>query len=100
MLAVVVAGHCILGDFGSAQKLGRARQEWTNTHWPAAMDQEDISVEHTSQAVDFFLLAVTLLDRAGVHKLGPGPTSAMLRDSASKLKSEELRKLVLELLGS
>ncbi|KAL6763287.1 hypothetical protein V8C86DRAFT_1783980 [Haematococcus lacustris] len=71
-------GDCILGDFGAAQSLGMVAKEGTNTHWPA-------DVTETSTAADFFMLAVMLLERAGVHELCRDPTLATIRASAERL---------------
>jgi hypothetical protein len=52
------------------------------------------------------MLAVTVLERAGVHELRPSPTLAMLRSASDKLATEEaqqqqqLQAFVLELIDA
>ena len=95
------AGKCVLGDFGSAQELGRLVSECTLTHWPYSFDEPGKpSVDQASQAADFFCLAVTLLERVGAHQLCPSPTLVMLRQAAAKLTGAQadLRAFILELL--
>lgn len=91
-------GNCVLGDFGAAQKLDAVPNERTNTHWPAELDGGG-DTSKTSVAVDYFLLAVTLLERAGAHELVMDTTAAMLRAAAGKLVKPELRDFVLNLLA-
>ncbi|KAL6756514.1 hypothetical protein V8C86DRAFT_1829505 [Haematococcus lacustris] len=98
-------GNCVLGDFGAAQQLGAVPRECTNTHWPAELNSDTTDTITTSVAADLFLLAVTLLERAGVHQLCHNPTSAMLqaateRLDSSQVASKELRDFVLQLLGT
>ncbi|KAJ9534451.1 hypothetical protein QJQ45_016148 [Haematococcus lacustris] len=98
-------GNCILGDFGAAQQLGAVPRECTNTHWPAELNSDTADTITTSVAADLFLLAVTLLERAGVHQLCHNPNSAMLQAATERLDSsqvagKELRDFVLQLLGT
>ena len=91
----VSLGMCILGDFGSAQKLDHLSKEMTETHWPAELDSKPGSeVVRTSAAVDMFQLAVTLLERAGVYSLVKFPKPIAIREAAV---SEDLRSFVLQL---
>ncbi|KAJ9509347.1 hypothetical protein QJQ45_001810 [Haematococcus lacustris] len=79
LYALRVTGDCILGDFGAAQSLGMVAKEGTNTHWPA-------DVTETSTAADFFMLAVMLLERAGVHELCRDPTLATIQAQPGRLQ--------------
>ena len=89
----------MLGDFGSAQELHVHAKEITVTHWPAELDSNPgAEVRETAAAVDFFQLAVTLLECAGVYSLTASPKPAAIREAAGKLSSDELRSFVLELL--
>ena len=93
----------MLGDFGSAQKLGVHAKEMTITHWPAELDSNPgVEVLETSAAVDMFQLAVTLLECAGVYSptMSPGnpPKPVAIREAAVQLISDELRSFVLQLL--
>jgi len=90
---------CVLGDFGSAQKLGVQTKEMTETHWPAELDSNPgAEVLETSAAVDLFQLAVTLLELAGVYKLEAFPKPIAIREAAGRLTMVELRSFVLQLL--
>ena len=91
-------GDCILGDFGSALTLGQRAREDTPTHWPAALENPKLSLYNTSEAIDFFQLAVTLLERAGVFKLENDPTPAKRRAAIATSKDAELQSFVLGLL--
>ena len=94
----------MLGDFGSAQKLGVHAKEMTITHWPAELDSNPgVEVLETSAAVDMFQLAVTLLECAGAYcptSMSPGnpPKPAALREAAVRLISDDLRTFVSQLL--
>ena len=96
------SGKCVLGDFGSAQRLGVRAKEMTETHWPAELDSDPgAEVLDTSAAVDMFQLAVTLLELAGVYSLTTSPKPpkpATIRDAAGQLSLDELRSFVLQLL--
>ena len=81
------AGECILGDFGSAVELGKHSNEHTSTHWPAQFENPAVSLDETSVAIDFFQLAVTLLDRTGHLDLTNYPTTAKCRDAIAKLQN-------------
>ena len=84
----------MLGDFGSARPLGAVPKESTNTHWPD-------NIVTTCAAADFFMLAVTLLERAGVHKLHEGPKAEDLRSKVQMLDNPSgLRDFVLGLLAT
>ncbi|DBA89314.1 TPA: Protein kinase, membrane associated tyrosine threonine 1 [Trebouxia sp. C0005] len=95
---ISASGDCILGDFGSALTLGRRAREDTPTHWPATLENPNLSLYSTSEAIDFFQLAVTLLERAGVFKLENDPTPAKCRAAIATLKDTELQSFVLGLL--
>ena len=92
------AGECILGDFGSALELGKPRHEHTSTHWPVEFEDPDVSVHETSAAIDFFQLAVTLLERTGHFHLTHYPTTTKCRDAIAKLQSMEVSTFIQELL--
>lgn len=92
------AGECILGDFGSALKLGKHKWEHTSTHWPAQLENPLLSLNETSVAIDFFQLVVTLLERTGHLDLTDGPTTAKCRDAISKLESREVTTFISEVL--
>ncbi len=94
----VHAGDCILGDFGSALQLGKHTREHTPTHWPAEFESTSLSLDETSAAVDFFQLAVTLLERTDCYASADNPTPAKCRDAIARLQNAELRSFVLELL--
>ena len=84
------AGECILGDFGSALELGKHSHEHTPTHWPIEFEDPDVSLHETSVAIDFFQLAVTLLERTGHLDLTHYPTTTKCRDAIAKLQSMEV----------
>ena len=86
------AGEYWLGDLGSACHLGQRAHEHTLTHWPA----ESASI--TSAAIDFFQLAVTLLNRAGKCELTSSPSLAKCQESTDQLANEELKSFVSGLL--
>lgn len=91
----------MLGDFGSAQKLGNHAREMTRTHWPAELESNPgAEVLETSVAVDLFQLAVTLLECTNVLSLNNSepPRPAAIRAAARHLISDELRSFVLQLL--
>ena len=92
------AGECILGDFGSALKLGKHSREHTRTHWPAELENPLLSLHETSVAIDFFQLVVTLLERTGHLELKANPTTARCRNAIDKLQSREVTTLMSELL--
>lgn len=94
----MTAGECILADFGSALPLGQPVNELTTTHWPAELDNPALSLDDTSIAVDFFQLAVTLLERVGGYRLQRGPMPAMCRAAADALDHAELQGFVFDLL--
>ena len=94
----VYAGECILGDFGSAQKLGKHSHEHTPTHWPAQLENPLLRLHETSVAIDFFQLAITLLDRTGHLNLADYPTTAKSRAAIAKLQSREVNTFMSELL--
>ena len=96
----------MLGDFGSARKLGVHADEVTTGYWPAEMESNPgAPVLATSAEVDFLLLAVTLLELAGAYRLGvflggrDGPIAEQLREAAKILRNSELHSLLIELLG-
>lgn len=92
----VHAGECILGDFGSALRLGQHTHEHTATHWPAEFESTSLSLHATSAAVDFFQLAVTLLERTGRYVLTDNPKPARCQEAINRLQNAELRSFVLE----
>lgn len=92
------AGGCVLGDFGAASELGQPPREYTSTHWPDLLDNKSLSTEEGSAAIDFFQLAVTLLERTGAVVLQRGPTPDMCRDGISVLKNADLQSFVKGLL--
>lgn len=92
------AGECILGDFGSALELGKHSHEHTPTHWPVQFEDPDVSVHETSVAIDFFQLAVTLLERTGHLDLTDYPTTTKCRDAIAKLQSMEVTTFIQGLL--
>jgi len=94
----VYAGECILGDFGSALKLGKHTREHTPTHWPAQFENPLLNLDETSVAIDFFQLVVTLLERTGHLDLTDYPTTAKCRDAIAKLQSREVTTFMSELL--
>ena len=94
------AGDCILGDLGSALQLGQHMHEHTSTHWPAEFENTTLSLHETSVAVEFFQLAVTLLERTGRFVLTDNSRPADCREAIARLQNAELRSLVLELLQS
>ncbi|KAL3155223.1 Protein kinase, membrane associated tyrosine threonine 1 [Trebouxia sp. C0010 RCD-2024] len=87
---ISAAGECILGDFGSALELGKHSHEHTPTHWQVQFEDPDVSVHETSVAIDFFQLAVTLLERTetcfqkfvtdNLQRLRELPESELLRE--------------------
>lgn len=94
----VYVGDCILDDFGSALTLGQRACENTLSHWPATLENPNLSLYNTSEAIDFFQPAVTLLERAGVFRLENDPTPAKCRAAVATLKDAELQSFVLGLL--
>ncbi|DBA68913.1 TPA: Protein kinase, membrane associated tyrosine threonine 1 [Trebouxia sp. C0005] len=92
------SGDCILDDFGSALTLGQRACENTLSHWPATLENPNLSLYNTSEAIDFFQPAVTLLERAGVFRLENDPTPAKCRAAVATLKDAELQSFVLGLL--
>ncbi|DBB04240.1 TPA: Mitogen-activated protein kinase kinase kinase kinase [Trebouxia sp. C0004] len=95
---ISAAGECILGDFGSALELGKHSHEHTPTHWPVEFEDPDVSVHETSIAIDFFQLAVTLLERTGHLDLTDYPTTTKCRDAIAKLQSMEVTTFIQGLL--
>ena len=95
---VCSSSECILGDFGSALKLGRHSREHTPTHWPGHFENPDVDLHSTSVAIDYFQLAVTLLERTGHLDLTAYPTAAMCRDAIAKLTNMEVTRFMSELL--
>ena len=94
----VYAGDCILGDFGSALKLGNHSREHTCTHWPAQFENSLLHLYETSVAVDSFQLTVTLLERTGHLDLTDYPTTAKCHDAIATLQNTELTSFMSELL--
>ena len=94
----VYAGDCILGDFGSAMKLGKHSHERTLTHWPTRFENPLLSLNETSVPIDFFQLVVTLLERTGHLDLTDHPTTAKCRDAIAQLQSREVTTFMSELL--
>lgn len=92
------AGECILGDFGSALRLGEHNREHTLTHWPAQFENPLLNLYETSVAIDFFQLAVTLLERTGHLDLTDYPTTAKCRDATATLQNTEVTTFMSELL--
>ena len=91
-MSCVYAGEYVLGDLGSACHLGQRAHEHTLTHWPA----ESASI--TSAAIDFFQLAVTLLNRAGKYELTNSPSFTKCLESTDLLANEELKSFISGLL--
>ncbi|EFJ52673.1 hypothetical protein VOLCADRAFT_85892 [Volvox carteri f. nagariensis] len=85
-------GDCILGDFGSACRLGVVPRESTTTHWL-------VDIHMTCTAADFFLLAVTLLEHVGVHDLHEFPTTVGLRLAAEQLEGASAEHPMLDTCG-
>lgn len=93
-------GRCILGDFGSAQRLGVHTKESTPTHWPSQHEKGVLSLLETSKAIDFFLLAVTLLERTGCYELNESsPTLLALQEATARLTHKDLQRFVEDLLS-
>lgn len=92
------AGGCVLGDFGAASELGQPPRQYTSTHWPDLLENKSLSTDESSAAVDFFQLAVTLLERAGACVLQSGPTPDKCREGIRVLKSADLQNFVKGLL--
>lgn len=91
-------GECILGDFRAAQELGQEVLEATTTHWPGRLENPSLSLYHTSAAIDFFQLTITLLERADALELYTRPTPASCRAAISNLKDAELQSFLSGLL--
>lgn len=88
LLCYFCVGNCVLGDFGATGEIGEVGRQYTQTHWP----YEPTSQTPSTPASDFFCLAVTLLERAGVHDLrgSTPPTKDGLLAALEKLESQEL----------
>ena len=78
-------GDCILGDFGSALRHGKHSREHTLTHWPTQIENPLLNLYETCVAIDFFQLAVTLLERAGHLDLSDDSSTARCRDAIARL---------------
>lgn len=78
----------MLGDFGAATEIGRAPIETTPSHWPGHAN--------CSEGTDFYLLAVTLLERAEAYtlKCDTPPTPVELKAALEQLKNMDLKALI------
>jgi serine/threonine protein kinase len=92
------AGAAHLGDFGAARSIGADVEEQTPSHVPVDAGGK-LDVGKASPALDFFLLAVTLMERLGWLQLGRRQlTMSMVDDGMRKATTASLREFLLHLL--
>ncbi|KAG5193173.1 hypothetical protein JKP88DRAFT_240806 [Tribonema minus] len=93
-------GTRYLGDFGSSVELGQELQEVTYSHLPGGGPAVvRVSIDHASTALDFFALAVTLLDTVGATKRTVHyPDPVALVAIAQELENKELSEFVVTLI--
>ena len=95
-------GDFILADLGSVIRMGQ-RSESTQAYIPRELQDRERSSPIASATVDWWMVAVTVCEKACGYKAGSGPKSAKKDDIKAMLKElgdvEENKEWVGQLLG-
>mmetsp|Transcript_34720 Transcript_34720/g.77198 ORF Transcript_34720/g.77198 Transcript_34720/m.77198 type:complete len:354 (-) Transcript_34720:883-1944(-) len=93
-------GDAHLGDFGATRNFGEDADEKTFSHVPVDAFGK-LNVDKASPDLDFFLLAVTLMERLGWLELGKSQlTISKVATSMGNATTGALRDFLVELLRS